>query len=258
MINAFAKSLVLLHTVLSVIAMGVAIAFVLQARDLGWREPYEEKSEKGSVRYASEYDRSVAAVTVAAETRNRAYSHVKPAIDSLRSSEPYLANNYLHYVAEMDRLRNSPDDKIDVNRFEKGGTILDTPGSSLGKPVLEATAIDTVTQSYRRYAADLKKLYEDIDKVDKEINDVVANTKKITAQMTGTDEANKYVHPGLYQLTDLEFKAQAQLKNEIDDIKPHWSKAVEQARLFSYRRADLEATLEKLKGALPPKDNKKK
>jgi hypothetical protein len=71
--------------------------------------------------------------------------------------------------------------------------------------------------------------------------------------LTGTDENNKIVEPGLYTLLDLEFKAQTQLRVEIEEIKPYWSKATEQARLFVYRRSDLEATLQKLKAPLPPK-----
>ena len=72
--------------------------------------------------------------------------------------------------------------------------------------------------------------------------------------MTGTDETNKYVQPGLYQLIDLEFKFQTEIKNEIDDIKPNESKSIEQSRLYQYRRADLEATLQK--SVAPPATKK--
>jgi len=118
-----------------------------------------------------------------------------------------------------------------------------------------------VTKSYKEYQADLKKLIGhvdpktkeetpgQIDDVEKEIRRIVNDTKRFTALLTGTDEANKYVQPGLHQLIDLEFKYQEQIKTEIHDIKPSWSKAIEQSRLLQYRRADLEATLEKLKGS---------
>lgn len=198
------------------------------------------------MRYASEYDRSHAAVMVAAAARDRAYANVKPAIDALRTTEPYLSSNHLFYVAEFERLQRSPDPKIEVFRFQRSGTVLDT---ELGKPVFEPNAVDNVSKSYRLYTGDLKELYKQIDDVDQDIRKIASDTKKITHELTGTDEANKYVKPGLYQLTDGEFKAMSKIKVAIDDIKPHWSKAVEQARLFKFRRDALEATLEKLQGA---------
>lgn len=262
MMNFIAKFLVLVHTFLSITAMAVAMAFVLQGRDFGWTEPYTQVVEygadgspKASVRYASEYDKSWAAVTEAGKTRDRTYTYVKPAIETLRTTEPFLATNYLHFVAELDRLKKGPG-KIDIFRLEKRGTELDV--AVLGKPKREGNPIADISQSYTTYWADLQDLYEKIGVVDNEIKKIVDETKTITSQLTGTDETNKYLHPGLYQLTEMEFAAQTKLKTEIEEIKPGWSKAVERARLDSFRRADLEATLEKLKAATQPQDNKKK
>lgn len=264
MMNKVGKSLVLLHGVLSIAAMCWAITLVLQARDFGWTEPYKEVLErsdgkvKSAVLHASEYDKSQAAVTEAANTRNRIFAHVQPAIDSIRATEPFLPYNTLFYRFELNRLRESPDN-IEVRRLQKGGNFPDTP---LGKPAPEDKALEMVTKSYKEYQADLRKLIGhvdpktkeetpgQIDDVEKEIRKIVNDTKRFTALLTGTDEANKYVQPGLRQLIDLEFRSQEQIKTEIDAIKPDWSKAIEKSRLFQYRRADLEATLEKLKG--PP------
>ena len=88
---------------------------------------------------------------------------------------------------------------------------------------------------------------------------IAAKTRDITEQLTGTDDAGIRKNYGLYQLVDLEFTYQGKIKLEIDDIKPHWSKAIEQARLFGYRREDLEATLKKLHALQPaPPQPKKK
>jgi hypothetical protein len=93
--------------------------------------------------------------------------------------------------------------------------------------------------------------------VDEESKAKISEAKRFVRELTGTDEGNKFVEPGLYQLLDQEFKAQTQLRVEIEDIKPFWSKANEQARLFVYRRSALEGTLQKLKGAAPKVENKK-
>jgi hypothetical protein len=87
MMNFFGKFLVLIHALLSVAGMSWAIMIFLQARDLGWKEPYKEELEKGSVLHASEYDKSQAAVVEAARTRDRIYAQVKPAIESIRATE---------------------------------------------------------------------------------------------------------------------------------------------------------------------------
>jgi hypothetical protein len=277
MINAFAKFLVLLQAALSVAGMAWAIMLVLQGRDFGWKVPEKEVVERSSdgtpktyVQYASEYDKSFAVAKEAEKTRDRTYTHVKPAIDSIRATAPYLPTNHLFYLAELRRLRDAPD-KIEVKRLKDGGYTLDPPDSVLGKPVMEDKALDMVTKSYSAYQVDLAKLighYDpktkevtpgEIDAVEEQIRKIVDKTKKITAELTGTDENGDKIGYGLYQLVDLELKYQAQIKIETDDIKPNWSKAVEQSRVLRYRRTDLEATLEKLKAPRPPalKDNKK-
>ncbi|MSQ93315.1 MAG: hypothetical protein EXR98_02025 [Gemmataceae bacterium] len=265
MMNNLAKSLVLLHTVLSVAGMGWAIMLTLQGRDLGWMEPYQEVFSYGqdgkpkageTARYASEYDKSLAALQDAARVRDRTYVAVKPAIDSIRTAEPYLANNHLYYVAELKRLREATE-KIVVRRNKEAGAVLETP--IIGKPVPEDQALANITESHATYMQNLKKIIGevhpktlkktqgDIDGVEADIRKLATDTKELTFQLTGTDETNKYVQPGLYQLTDQEFKAQSQLKVEIEEIRPNWSKAVEQSRLFRFRFNDLDAQLKKLK-----------
>jgi hypothetical protein len=264
MINLLAKSLVLLHTILSLAGMTWAIMIVLQAKDFGWKEPYKEVleytkegGEKSSVRHASTFDKSQAALIEAVKTRDLTYSYVKPALDSLRFTEPYLPSNQLFYLAELKRLREAPD-KIDVKRLQDVGMRVEDNTRNLGKPVAEVEALKNIDKSYKAYQGDLKTLYKQIDDVEDDIRKIVNETKKITADLTGTDETNKYVQPGLYNLIDLEYKAQGQIKTEMEDIKPKRSKAVENARLFQYTRAGLEEALDRLKGIAPaPKDQKK-
>ena len=59
------------------------------------------------------------------------------------------------------------------------------------------------------YQKDLDELFKEIDVLDKDIKKVVEATKLFTTQLTGTDDENKYIQPGLYQLVDLEYKANA-------------------------------------------------
>src|SRR5205085_317383 len=100
--------------------------------------------------------------------------------------------------------------------------------SKLSKPAFEETKVNGVDKSYIAYVGDLQKLFKELDVVEKEIKAQVEDTQKFTTELTGMNDKNKYVKPGLYQLIDLEYKTQTQLKTEIDDIKPQWSKAIEE------------------------------
>ncbi|HZZ81178.1 MAG TPA: hypothetical protein VFE62_21930 [Gemmataceae bacterium] len=253
MMNFIAKGLVLFHTVISILAMTWAVTYVLVGRDFGWAEPRQEATEydgegnaKAFVRYASEIDKSQVALLEAKENRDLTYVYVKPAIDQFREAEPYLANNHLHYRAEMERLDKATG-PLKVKDFKDGGNTLDTPTSKLGKPALEDKDLDDIKKSYESYGNDMKSLYKDIAEVENDLNKISVASKKIVADLTGTDEANKYVQPGLYDLVDLEFKAQTKLKQEIDDIKPYWSRAIQNAQLYRSQRDQLENTLKKLK-----------
>lgn len=259
MINFFAKSLVLIHTILSIAAMAWAAAVFLQFKDYGWIEPYKEVleytkegAEKASVRHASVYDKSLAALTEAAKIRDTFYPNVKPALEAYHFTEPFLADNHLYYSAELKRLRDGPG-PIEVKRLQNLGKAIEPNTRDLGKPLMEANAIKGVTKPIKAYEVDFKDENDKIDAMEIAIRKIVNETKKYTALLTGTDETNKYVQPGLYDLVDLEYKAQQQIKVEINDIKPAWSKAIEDAKLYRYRRLDLEADRDRLKAIAPKK-----
>ena len=198
-------------------------------------------------------------LTEAAKTRDLAYAYVKPALASLRATEPFLAENHLYYTKALKQLRDDAG-PIEVKRLQDVGTKLEG-GNPLGKPLTEAAALKGITKSFAAYSAELKKLMMakdgDIDKVEEEIRGIVANTKKFTGALTGTDETNKYVQPGLYQLIDLEYKAQTEIKKEIATVTKPKEKAMEDARLYRIRRIDLQETLDSLKAAQAPKVQKK-
>jgi hypothetical protein len=261
MMNFLGKALVLFHMIFSIVAVTVALWMFMRGRDLANAEPRREavkwKADGGVETYeriASEYDKSVAALLEAAANRDRTYIFVKPALDRIADTEPSLPFNHLHYMTLIDRVRNSPDN-IEVHRFKDSGLEITRP--IIGKPIPEDTAVAKLTKSYKSYDADLTEINTEIKKIDDESKVKIKETQKFVRDLTGQDPGKVQIEPGLYQLLDQEFKAQTQLKTEIDELKPYWSKATEQARLYIYRLSDLEATLQKLK-APPPKVEKKK
>ncbi len=261
MINTLGKLLVLIHTVLSVAGLTWALVIFVQGRDFGWAEPAKEPiqfSPDGTptkwIRHASQLDKSRAALEDAATHRDRHYGHVKPAIDSFTAAEPYLAANHLFYLEQRHRLKKG-DKPIEVFRLENGGLKLEAAHVG-SKPAFEIKPVEGITKTIEAYEAEWADLQKQIAAVRIEIDKINVDTRTFTTEFTGKDEMNKYLHPGLYDLIDLEYKAQTRYKEELEDVKPRWSVYLEQARQHMIRRTDLETQLQKLKTP-PPKEAKK-
>jgi hypothetical protein len=264
MMNVVAKSLVLMQVVLSLAGMTWALMLFVQGRDLGWKEPAAEvletnadgtpSTKPGAVqRFPSEYDKSVVAVQEAAATRDRAYRHVKPALDEIAAIENYLPENHLYYWEQKTRLANGDKDKeFKVYRLKDAGHFVKPGTGELGVPEFEVDEVAMIKKPRKEYEADLAAVYKEIAKYEDMNRKISEKTRLITLDMTGTNELGKYVQPGLYALNALEFKYQEQLKIEIDDIKPYWSKALERASGLRERRAGLEESLRKLQQPPPP------
>jgi hypothetical protein len=272
--NVLAKFLVVVHVILSLAGMSWALMLFVYPRDLAWLEPAQEVYEYdasgkpstkpgATARFASEYDKSVVAVQEAGIARDRAYQYVKPALESIANTEKYLPDNHLYYCEELARLRRERTDAekkdekgFKVFRLKDAGHALRPEDKELGRPEKMLDEVAMIKKPYDEYKADLDAIFKQLDAQEKKIREIADKTEKITTDLTGTSEIGKVVNPGLYALNDMEFKFQKQLQTEIDDIKPFWSKALEQANSHRLRRMNLEETLKKLQE--PPSVNKKK
>jgi hypothetical protein len=340
MINFFGKTLVMIHTILCLLGLTWALMIFFQARDLAFAKPFidvEAYNSEGypskGVLYASDYDKSYAALTAAAAARDRTYFQVKPAIDSVQRVEPVYAQNHLFYRQELKRLKHAkvpfevryfkgpvqvtgatnatpivitaPDhrfkmgekvriagvigntsangvyvitfvnnDSFSLNGSKGNGDyVKDKEGNwtgfastadELALPDPEQIVVVAINKSIDLYEQELKsylgfvdpktqkKTLGSIDRVEDDIAGIIKRTKDFTAHMTGTDEANQYVKPGLRQLDEQEFDAQRRIKEEIEAIKPFWSQAIEKANLLQFRRLDLEAQRDRLLEGMPP------
>jgi hypothetical protein len=237
MFNFLGKVLVLVHTFLSLLVMIWALSLFMNATDWGFINPREDLGQ----RIASEFDKSAVAVSDAIKMRDRAVVNVAAAQASLRETEQRFAFNHLYYVAELKRLRTAPE-PIEVKAIKAGVLPLDTPGKEIGKPVLDAK-VEGIDQSYQTYVGNLKMLEAQIDKVETEKREVIEESKKVTFQLTGKDDAGKRVRIGLYELIDKEYQIQQGLRQEKEYLQPQWAQALEEARLFRLRRQSLETTL---------------
>lgn len=243
MLNYLGKLFVLIHTLLSVVAMTWALGLFLDLTDWGWKEPRQELEGK----IASEYDKSAAALKQAVRVRDLVYPAVKPARDALRDAESQFPQNHLFYVQELKKLRDSTD-PIEVRELK---TEPDPKGKVTGKPVFDAK-LEGLDKSLVAYAMELQTAKEEAVKVEEEITDVLKETQKVTFQLTGKDDSGKQVTYGLYDLVDAEYKALTRARQEKDELKPIWAQSLEEARLYTVRRNALEQRVRQLEKALGP------
>jgi hypothetical protein len=261
MINLLGKSMVFLHTLISLVAMTWAVGLFLQFTDWGWKEPRQELD----VRIASEFDKSAAALDQAVRVRNLVLPAVAPAEAALADAEAQYPKNHIYYLQEIEKLRGEPllpgkpsfveaKGAFEVKDFKnldefKGRPAFDN-GKITGKPVFD-NKIEGLEKPLVAYRADLEKLKEDVTKVQKQIEAVLDETGKITFNLTGMDDTGKKTSGaiGLYDLVDAEYRFMTQARHEFEEIKPIWAQTLEEARLYTLRRAVLEQTLERLKKA---------
>jgi len=244
--NRLGKILVVLNTVISLVALSWTLGLFFQITDWGWKEP---RSELG-LRVPSEYDKRTAAFRDAVKARDAVVPALKPAQASLREAEESFPQNHLFYKAELARLESSPD-PIEVKYVKKTGPlVLDTPGKSIGKPVLEEK-VEGITKSYDAYRAELKKINEENDAEIKSIRGWTDKAQAITFILNGKDDTNKAVKNtmGVYALLDVEKKAQDQAKFEKEYLEPIWAATLQEADLYNNIRDRLQESLNRLRGS---------
>lgn len=246
MMNTLAKSLVALNLVLSLLAMTWALMIFLDVTDWGWKEPRQDLGQS----VASEYEKSAAMFKRAVRARDAAWPAVTPARADLAEAQNYFPKNHLYYLAELRRIKESPEEKIEVKVFKGPGLPLEPAGKKkVGRPVLD-NPVPEVVKSQASYRKDVAELFTKIDAVEKQVRDLVEKTKKIDFQLTGKDDAGAEVQPGLYALVDAEYRTQAATKFEKEYLSPRWAQALEEARLYTLRRTGLEQSLNRLQDAM--------
>lgn len=246
MTNIFAKSLVALHLVLSLMALTWALMVFMDVTDWGWKEPRQDLGQS----VASEYEKSTGMFKRAVRARDAAWPAVTPARADRAEAQNYFPKNHLYYLAELRRLKESPDEKIEVKGFKGPGLPLEPAGKpKVGRPVL-GELVPGVVKSQVSYRKDRAELLTQIDAVEKQVRDLVEKTKKIDFQLTGKDDAGAEVQPGLYALVDAEYRTQAAAKFEKEYLSPRWAQSLEEARLYTLRRTGLEKSLRRLQDAM--------
>jgi hypothetical protein len=241
--NRIGKGLVLIHTAASLIALSWALGVFLQFTDWGWTEP---RSEFG-FRVPSEYDKRAASFKDAVKTVAATVPYLAPARTAWHQAEERFGANHLFYVEELARLHGSTEATLVVKPVKMAGeVVLDTP--RIGKPAFDEP-IKEVTKSYASYVADLKALNDDIQTKNKELREWTEKAEKITALLNAKDKDGQRRKDavGIYDLLEVEKKAQDQADAEKEYLQPIWAQARNEAAALSARQDSWQQVLDRLK-----------
>ncbi len=244
--NLIGKTLVLIHTAASLLLMSLAAGVFFQQIDWGWQEPRKDMS--GTVRFASEIDQRIAAVTEGYKTVQMVAVPLRAAQAALVQTEPRLYENHLWYQTQLRDLESDSKLKaVKELQVNKGAIVLDAP--EIGKPKL-GKDIPGLVHCYVDYLKELKEVQAKIDETTSDIKKVIEEEEKpVTYLLNGKDDTGKIVKPGLYKLVDDAYQDQVRTKFEIEYLRPQWVEQMRQVGQFEERHSYLESYLERLKRA---------
>jgi hypothetical protein len=250
MINFLGKSLVFIHTLISLLAMTWAAGLFLQFSDWGWKEPHQELD---GTKIASEFDKSSAALKQALRGRDLTVPFAAPAYKALIAVEERFPGQHLYYIEELEKLRGAPRPKKPALVEYKENIAVMTvksPAGPLDKTGLE-DKVEGLDKSLVAYRADLETVKEKNVEKEKEYEKVVEKSAEVTYQLTGKDDTGKKTsgNIGLYDLLDAEYQFLTEARKERDELKPIWAETLNEADNYSRRREVLERSLDRLKKA---------
>lgn len=246
MINYLGKTLVFLTLAGSLFALTWAAAIFFQKVDWGWKEPRKDLDQ----RVASELDKRIAAHAQALRAVARFKDEPARSHGELLTVRRAFPANHLFYVAELKRLRESPDDPLDVKGVQYSGGVIQLDAPVVGKPVL-AEAVTGITKSREGYEAELASVQKAITKTNQAIEAWVAKEKELTLKLIGVrDDQGKVVKMGVYDLLEEEKRAQDQARYERDEyLEPRTVRARQEASQQRDRNRRMQGTLDRfLKG----------
>ena len=234
MINVIGKFLVLIHVLLSLLALTWAGAILLQFVDWGWKQPRLDISE----RVPSELDKRIAAVSEAKKAMDMALPPLKKSQDAWHAAMDRYGVNHLFYRDELERLEKAA-----------GALTVNEINFKDGNPAA-GPKVDDIDRSLVKYQEELAQLQQDIDKLVAEHRDTTDKAKLITMQLNGMDAKGNKTKVGLYDLLELEAQAQSRIRFEKDYIQPQWAEALKSAQDFLERHERLHEAVKRLKSDL--------
>jgi hypothetical protein len=255
MTTRLGKILVVLTTALSwSLAVWAYGAYTL-AIDWGWA-PQLSRKDIENKRIPSEMDKRKAEVDAARAAAERAQAGLMAARATLHKTRMQFPANHLLYNRILNYLATGPG-KIDVHeiQLDSNGKMVLTGNSPIGVPVFENKPIAGLNLSAQGLRAELRDLEGSANKPG-QIDVQLAALKKLDKEQKAITERlspllgpnGQVIRKGLDDLAEVEAKTQMSLREEIDRLRPMWTRDLSNAQSLMDRRDGLRRRVEELRG----------
>jgi hypothetical protein len=239
------KILVLLTVALSWGLAILVLAAHTQAIDFGWKEPRKDIDRKP---IPSEVKKRQQEIDLAAAAAPRAQAALRAARKNLQEAQSQYPQNHLWYNEQLALLLRSPNPiKVEEIKLDAKGKMALLPQSPIGRPVLDGV-VPGLTKSEQGLWAEYQDLQSQIDVQVTTLQKLDQERKAITLRMSPIkDGEGKVVRKGLDDLADVEAQLQLKLREEIDRVRPLWTRELANAQLLLDRKMILQRRLDELK-----------
>jgi hypothetical protein len=239
------KILVLLTVALSWGLTILVFGAYTQAIDFGWKEPRKDLEKKP---IPSELKKRQQEIELAVAAAPRLQAALQTARRNLHEAQLQFPINHLWYNEQLALLLRSPNPiKVDEIKLDAKGKMALMPASPIGRPVLEGV-VPGLNKSEQGLWAEYQDLQSQIDVQVATLQKLDQERKAITLRMSPVkDGEGKVLRKGLDDLVDVEALHQQKLREEIDRIRPLWTRELANAQLLLDRRMILQRRLDELK-----------
>jgi hypothetical protein len=250
MTTRLGKILVVLTTALSwSLAVWAYGAYTL-AIDWGWSQQFSRKDVEKK-RIPSEMDKRKQEVEEARAAAELAQAALRAAQKNLHVARMRYPENHLWYNAQL-KLLATGQGKIAVHeiQFDKTGKMMLAGNSPLGLPVLAKQPAPGLNLSEQGLRAELQSLEGEKGQLDVQIaalKKLDKEQKAITERLSPLKGPNgQVVRKGLDDLAEVEAQTQFGLREEMDRLRPLWTRELSNAQLLLERRDNLRRRVEEL------------
>ncbi len=258
------KILTLILVALSLACFLVGLGIYTYSIDWGWTATYTRKDFDTKIK--SEIDQRKDTLAELADFQGRNLAALKIAHQELQETEhgfkhpdgtvePSIAARQREYARELERIRAGADFTVQDLRKRKPWLFdkkqkpwldrkpwLAKEAPRMGPPLFDSDA----TKSYHGYVTELNSVLTKISTIRKQVDQVLADQKRLTEELVGKEDNAGKRENGLYALITGEQDVQKRAREEINDVKPLYYQELIDSQLLRDRQDSLRYRLREL------------
>jgi hypothetical protein len=242
------KTLVLVTVALSLAFLGYALVVFAFPIDWGW-DPKNAPKEGGQP-VKSRLTAADERIKQLGLARENAEADWADADGRLKHVEADIAAREYQYSLILARVQSGPEN-LEIKDLQKNAAGDYVPDPDTGLPSFADKVAD---KTYEGYVKELTRVLERINRVQKDIQELVTKEKHLGEVLNGkTDALGKKIGKGLYDLVAHEVAVRKQAEAEMEDLQPRYYQELVDAQLFLDRQKQLLGRIRELENLGPTK-----